>query len=158
MPEPTPNQLTDLTARYTKTTERPTKVGSYWLGGKSLGKRVIRIWRSGADAMLYTSDDGGAALSESYYDNCTWTGPLADPAEVLEVVREVERLQGQRDFLGRGLQDMCNRLGKLGDAAASYTIYRAPIEDDVTVVTAPAGLIEAGQKVTREAADAEKGK
>lgn len=146
----TPKQVSALETSLTPTTERPTKPGWYWYDDPQ-GPRFVDLFRVAGSAM-YVAEYEEPLLSDKAYDAGTWTGPnnlasmlqaigqwrsdvdegmeknerLLD--ETIELANEVERLEGQRDFLMRGLQDMQNRLGELRGRAAEYRIYRAPVE------------------------------
>lgn len=66
----------------------------------------------------------------------------------------------ERPDVAKGLEGEFEHLGKYYNAAAAYwdAVEReeAAEEDKVTIVTAPAELIDAGQRVTRKAADSAK--
>ena len=61
------------------TNERPTTIGKYWFrpGGK-LMRCIMNIWT--IDKVLFTDYDGGAALSDSYFNDGLWgDSPIPEP-------------------------------------------------------------------------------
>lgn len=171
----TPEQVSALETSLTPTAERPTKPGDYRLSGDNWLPRFVNVWRNQIDGKLYTNERGGVRLDREY-DSTTWTGPI-DLAAMLEAIGQwridvedgMEKNERLREAMVALLEDAEDirdythdwdwkhgaRWDK--DLAKAREVLAAALKPADTIVTAPAGLIEAGQKVTREAAEAEKG-
>lgn len=64
------------------THERPTKIGKYWYRHKSkLMRCIVDIWTpKGSNGALFTNQDGGASLMDSYFDDGLWSdAPIPEP-------------------------------------------------------------------------------
>lgn len=61
------------------THKRPEVIGRYWFRkGGDLIQGITNVWS--IDGTLYTDYDGGAALSDPYFDNSLWSDvPISEP-------------------------------------------------------------------------------
>jgi len=53
--------------------ERPTEIGKYWCYQNNYS-RIVSIWKysSEDDTSLFTNEDGGCSLDDSFYNDALW--------------------------------------------------------------------------------------
>ena len=64
--------------------DKPTKKGKYWCLKNGLS-RVVSVWKydDDNDNRLFTNEDGGGSLADSFYNNCLWSNiPIPEPASI----------------------------------------------------------------------------
>ena len=59
------------------TKERPRREGFYCCFQTAVGSsRMVDVWRIFPNTTLFTNEDGGVSLSDGFYDDSLWMGPI----------------------------------------------------------------------------------